>query len=252
MTWTLDVVDVGTIPELPLAQFLADEHGTIDVPCFVYLLTTPSQTVLVDTGPDADLARRAGFRLEGDAVAAIRAALESRGRTSADVQTIVHTHLHYDHAQNHDEFPAAEVLVQGSELAWACDEGGDDFVLGANALRATLGERLRTLDGEEVVVDGIRVLPTGGHTPGHQAVVVDTERGSACIAGDAVPLGRNRSQPAPNCPDRTAIGRFLDRAADAGWPVLPGHDPALRAALATGRDWRSVAAPVPTTDRRSC
>jgi len=38
--------------------------ATIDVPCFAYLLTAPGRTVLVDTGPDVEVARRAGFEVQ--------------------------------------------------------------------------------------------------------------------------------------------------------------------------------------------
>ncbi|HEY8724495.1 MAG TPA: N-acyl homoserine lactonase family protein [Gaiellaceae bacterium] len=243
MTWTLDIVDVGTIPALPLGLFLPDApaDATIDVPCFAYLLTAPGRTVLVDTGPDVEVARRAGFGPTGDAVGALRTALASRGRKGADVETVVHTHLHYDHAQNHAEFPSATVIVQARELEWACDGGGDGFVLDADRLVASLGDRLRPVDGDAEPAPGLRLLLTGGHTPGHQVLVVETDVGEVCIAADVVPLAANRSIVAPNCLDRAAVERFLATAAAAGWLLLPGHDPHVRAALTAGRPWSSIA-----------
>lgn len=242
MTWSLDVVDVGTIPALPLAQFLPDGPAgdTIDVPCFAYLLTSPGRTVLVDTGPNVEVARRAGFDATGDAVGALRAALAARGRSSRDVDTIIHTHLHYDHAQNHAEFPAATVLVQERELQWAC-AGGDGFVLDVEGLVAALGARLRSVCGDLAPAPGLRLLRTGGHTPGHQAVIVETGGVQLCLAADVLPLAANRTTVAPTCPDVAAVERFLTTAADAGWLLLPGHDPEVRAAIAAGRGWASVA-----------
>jgi glyoxylase-like metal-dependent hydrolase (beta-lactamase superfamily II) len=243
MTWALDIVDVGTIPALPLGLFLPDApvDATVDVPCFAYLLTAPGRTVLVDTGPDVEVARRAGFDPTGNAVGALRTALASRGRSSPDVEMIVHTHLHYDHAQNHDEFPSATVVVQARELEWACGGDGDGFVLDADRLVASLGERLRPVDGDAEAAPGLRLLLTGGHTPGHQVVVVETDAGEVCIAADVVPLTANRSIVAPNCPDRAAVERFLTTAVAAGWLLLPGHDPDVRAALTAGRPWNSIA-----------
>lgn len=242
MTWSLDIVDVGTIPGLPLAQFLPDAPAdeTIDVPCFAYLLTSPGRTVLVDTGPDVEAARRAGFRTTGDAVGALRAALDARGRRSGDVDTVVHTHLHYDHAQNHTEFPAATVLVQERELRWAC-AGGDGFVLDPEELVASLGARLQPVRGEASPAPGLRLHLTGGHTPGHQVLVVETEAGEVCIAADVLPLAANRTTIAPTCADGAAVERFLAAAADARWLLLPGHDPDVRTALGAGRGWASVA-----------
>ena len=52
--------------------------------------------------------------------------------------------------------------------------------------------------------------------------------GAVCIAGDVVPLGINREVVGPMTPDEEPARAFLRLARDAGWEILPPHDPALR------------------------
>jgi glyoxylase-like metal-dependent hydrolase (beta-lactamase superfamily II) len=251
--WCLDVVDVATIPQLPLSGFLppealAEARGNeaaessdvlIDVPCFAFLLTSDSGTVLVDTGPDPARAAQAGFSARGDPARAMLGALASRGRGPQDVDLIVHTHLHYDHMQNDDVFPRAVAVVQEREAAWAAGPDADEFCLSVAGFLSGQADRLWLLDGDREVLPGVRVLHTGGHTPGHQAVLVrtsDTSDGLTCIAGDLVPLQANLRHVQPSCRDPAAARAFLARARRESWRVVPSHDPQLRAALAAGQE----------------
>jgi glyoxylase-like metal-dependent hydrolase (beta-lactamase superfamily II) len=254
--WCLDVVDVATIPQLPLSRFLpavalaeagqveAGQVGPgsdalIDVPCFAFLLTSESGTVLVDSGPDPVRTARAGFRAHGQPGQAMLDALARRGRGPEDVDLIVHTHLHYDHMQNDDFFPRAVAVVQEREAGWAAGRDADEFCISVADFLSGRADRLWLLDEEREVLPGIRVLPTGGHTPGHQAVLVrtsDEEAGLTCIAGDLVPLRANLRHVQPSCREPAAVRAFLARAQRESWRVIPSHDPQLRAAAGRGRE----------------
>jgi glyoxylase-like metal-dependent hydrolase (beta-lactamase superfamily II) len=247
--WCIDVIDVATIPQLPLSGFLpaaglaeaglAGPGGDalIDVPCFAFLLTGDGGTVLVDSGPDPVRAARAGFRAHGQPGPAMLDALAMRGRAAGDVDLVVHTHLHYDHMQNDDVFPRAVAVVQEREARWAAGPDADEFCISVADFLSGQAGRLRLVDGEREVLPGLRLLPTGGHTPGHQAVLVRTsadEEGLTCIAGDLVPLRANLRHIQPSCRDPAAVRAFLARARRESWRVIPSHDPQLRAAASRG------------------
>lgn len=109
-------------------------------------------------------------------------ALAAVGLSPADVRIVVNTHLHFDHAGQNAVFKHAPFYVQRSELerarreqAWFTD--WFDFA----------GARFELLEGEAEIAPGVRVVPTPGHTVGHQSVLVDTGGGEGeevCI-GDA-------------------------------------------------------------------
>src|SRR5579884_1085485 len=80
MTWTVDIVEVGRIPDLPLNLYLPDAQpeARLDVPCYCYLLTGPEGCVLVDTGPDRVASAQAGLVIEGDPSSSLIRALRYR------------------------------------------------------------------------------------------------------------------------------------------------------------------------------
>jgi N-acyl homoserine lactone hydrolase len=96
-----------------------------------------------------------------------------------EVAAIVNTHLHFDHCGGGKLFPGVPIYVQRAEYeAVAEPEYVVDWV-------NFPGARYELIDGDAEVRPGISVLFTPGHSPGHQAVVVQTEEGSVVLAGDA-------------------------------------------------------------------
>ncbi|WP_239108441.1 MBL fold metallo-hydrolase [Microbispora siamensis] len=156
------------------AVFEPGEEWVLHFHC--YLLRAAGRTVLVDTGiggagSPATWAPLPG-RLGGELAAA--------GAAPADVDVVVLTHLHSDHAggavaDGAPAFPNARYVVQRAETEWA-----------AEPVRALILDPLRDLldvvDGDAEPVPGVRVLHAPGHTPGHQCVEV----GDLVMSGDAV------------------------------------------------------------------
>ena len=107
-------------------------------------------------------------------------ALAQVGLSPADVRIVINTHLHFDHAGQNAVFKHAPFYVQRAELErarleqrWFTD--WFDFA----------GARFEVLDGEGEVAGGVRVVPTPGHTIGHQSVLVRTAAGEEVCIGDA-------------------------------------------------------------------
>ncbi len=206
----------------------APARAGVDIPCFVYVLRCGEMTVLADSGPDPAQARVGGFEVIGAPHTTLERALASVGRRCADVSLIIHSHLHYDHIQNDGLFPNARVAVQAREVAWAQTERADRFCVGISAFLAHLGHRLTLLDGDVELAPGLCAIVTGGHTPGHQAVLVEHETGTVCLCGDVMPLAEGRSAVPVDAADPTAVPAFFRRAHEAAWQLVPSHDPGLR------------------------
>lgn len=115
-------------------------------------------------------------------VTPIEDGLAEHGISLADVTGAANCHLHFDHSgQNGRILPGVPIFVQRTE--WSKVHEPDYTVPGWIDVP---GLSYEVLDGELEVAPGIRIVPTPGHTPGHQSLVVDTPEGVAVLAGQAV------------------------------------------------------------------
>ena len=230
MSWRVGIIEVGAIPDVPTLTYFPDapESAVMQVPCYCFLITDGETHLLVDSGPDPAQAAIGDLVITGGGRSAVERAMQAERISTRDIKYIVHTHLHYDHVENDALFPTAEVFVQQRELAWARSAEAGRFYVGVDALVRDLGDRLTLIDGEQELLPGIRVVPNGGHTPGHQSVLVRTADETTCICGDIVPMTANLEVLSSATPDVEATRRFLERARRSGWTMVPAHEPALR------------------------
>ena len=175
----------------------------------------------------------------------ILAQLAQVGITPAEIEIVVLTHLHWDHVGGVSLFPNAEFIVSGEELKFALDPVPCLYLayearqLGMQPEFSKVIDRIKTIDlKEEDIVEGVRVIPLTGHTPGNIGVVVDTPDGPHVIAGDAAPKYANlNGSPEQGqrfimsgiYTDMIAMWKSLERIdeiVDHDYSrVIPGHDP---------------------------
>ena len=160
---------------------LPEQHPRAGAVCavFGFVIHHTTGPVLFDTGVGV------GHK-ELDALFApvnhpIEDALAEVGVALSDVRMVINSHLHFDHCGNNRLFPGIPLVVQESEYRAARQPGYTipewiDFP----------GAEWRPIDGEVSLLPGIRVLPTPGHTAGHQSLLVTRAEGIDVIAGQAV------------------------------------------------------------------
>jgi N-acyl homoserine lactone hydrolase len=158
----------------------AEETGTGAArvePCLGYLVDHPDGLLLVDTGMGSHPGVDAHYR---PARRPLQAALAEAGVQLDDVRLVVNCHLHFDHCGGNPQLPGRPILTQRLELAAARTP---DYTL--PELIDAPGLRYELLDGEAEVLPGVLVVPTPGHTDGHQSVVVRDGDGTVVIAGQS-------------------------------------------------------------------
>jgi glyoxylase-like metal-dependent hydrolase (beta-lactamase superfamily II) len=213
-------------------HFLGCDHGEADQPhptaYYVWLARSPEHTVLIDAGI------RPSRVLEGMDYRPPRELLGRLGTAPAEVDLVVLTHLHYDHAGTVADFPAARYVVQRAELdywtgPWARRIRREQWLLDTEALDHIRGHRLSEVDGEEEVLPGLSVHLVGGHTAGMQVVRVATAAGPVVVASDAGHFYENLDddRPAPLLHSMPGMYAAFDRIRELAGDgiVLPGHDP---------------------------
>jgi N-acyl homoserine lactone hydrolase len=144
-----------------------------------YLVRHPDGLLLFDSGfgetpePESDGYYRTVRR-------SLRGGLGALGVDPGDVRLIVNCHLHRDHCGGNPELPGRPVFVQRVELEAAREP---DYTV--PALVDFAGAAYEVLDGEAEILPGVRVVPTPGHTDGHQSLVVDCAEGPVVLLGQA-------------------------------------------------------------------
>src|SRR5262245_5740820 len=148
------------------ADLIADGE---QLPVFVWTIDHPAGRVLVDTG-----------------LIDSRPEIEDMSPTPhpenipRDVACIINTHLHYAPCGGNRLFPGVPIHVQARELADARSLDNYTFREWVDFDGATYVEH----EGEAEVLPGIRLLPTPGHTDGHQSVLIETGGRPVVVGGD--------------------------------------------------------------------
>ena len=212
-----------------------DPHdGPMPMDFFVWLLRAPGHVVLVDTGFNAEAAKSRNRKLLHCPIKA----LGKLGVAPQDVDDVILTHLHYDHAGNMDKLPRARFHVQDDEMNYAtgrcmCFEpmrhaySVDDVTL---LVRHVYQNRVLFHDGDQTLAPGLQLMRIGGHTKGLQSVRVRTRRGWVVLASDASHyyenMGSRRPFPIVYSVADMLFGHIrLYAEADSPEHVVPGHDP---------------------------
>ena len=155
------------------------------------LIRTEKETILVDTGIATLPPKYKSFHeiIRGKNEE-LQHSLKNAGMRPDDVTLVVNTHLHFDHCGNNRLFPQAKFMVQTDEVRYAYFP---DKFMRVSYLRDFFdheGDYL-PLKGAYRIEDGVELLPTPGHTIGHQSVVVRWKGRNVVYAGDAAPLAEN-------------------------------------------------------------
>ncbi|HMM71423.1 MAG TPA: N-acyl homoserine lactonase family protein [Rhodocyclaceae bacterium] len=201
LPWQIDAIDLARrTAHRSWFYYLSEDNGQQEISYRAWLLRRGQECILVDTGPPLEEAQRRGLR----DVVSLDVALRRLGVEPRQVNDVVLTHLHWDHAASADLFIHARFHVQRSEIEFFRGQAHDHpatarFFSHRQMLSDLLDSgQVQAVDGEFSLRPGVRLMRVGGHTPGSQIVAVQTQEGLAVIAGDAIPLNRNFTDLVPN------------------------------------------------------
>ena len=173
---------------------LHEDPHALDVADTGFLVNTGKQLILVDVG--------AGTWWGGGAFGRLAGSLRSAGYTPEDVNIVLVTHLHSDHVgglttqDGKRVFPRAEVYVAKAEsdfwlspdIAAKAPKDAQPFFQSAQAIAAPYikAGKWHTLSGAEKIVDGMKLVPLSGHTPGHTGYEFSSKGQQVLFWGDIV------------------------------------------------------------------
>ena len=238
-------LEVGRIDAA--ARVVTGEDGTITLPIVSWLIEHPDGLVLFDNGMHTSLQHdvtRLGrtadaFRPIYEPGDEVSAKLADRGIRVSDVDLMIFSHLHFDHAGGTDQLPDARIVTQRAE--W---EAGQDSRLIEQGVYDPAdydhGHDVELVDGQhDVFGDGqVVCIPTPGHTVGHQSLRLELESGPVVLTGDCVyfeqmlddmlvpRFGHDLEQ------QRESM-RTLSALRESGCRLLYGHDEPQLATLPT-------------------
>ncbi len=164
------------------------------------LIKSGKHNILVDTGLGWGLDSKSDYTDTSN----LKTNLDIFGLTPSDITHVVLTHLHFDHAggstfvnehtSTQATMPYANYFVQKTEWMYALQQTGveqeqkgghyelDEFY------KLAAEEKLAFIvDAQFELIEGITLIRTGGHTPGHQIVKIQHANETAYILGDLLP-----------------------------------------------------------------
>lgn len=234
----------GPVPRILWDRLVTEEidheHRLLQaLNCLV--VETPAGRVLIETGIGERVTDkvREMRRYEGRPIVA---AMEAGGFEPGSIDLVVMSHLHFDHAggllraDGSKAFPRATIVAQRAEWEIALDDNSRivaSYDQPELRLVKDWGDE-GAVDGERELLPGVSVLRTGGHSHGHQAIVV---RGTGAGAKTLAFFGDLGMRPWSANPrwitafddfplDSVEVkGELFARAAEDGWLVALSHEP---------------------------
>jgi glyoxylase-like metal-dependent hydrolase (beta-lactamase superfamily II) len=244
----------GVVPK-PLweKRIPADERNRIPLALRCLLVETPDALVLIDNGAGN---KESGkfidiYGLDNTSSDATRwptrleEGLAAAGFTVDDVDIMLDTHLHFDHAGGNTRhepdaeivlsFPRARYVVQRGEWEWAHvrNERIQASYPRHNFDPVMAAGRFDLVAGDVEIVPGVQLYKTPGHTPHHSSVLIRSEDETACFLADVIPTSAHLPlawimgydvEPLITLESKRVL---LERARAENWLLVFEHDPVV-------------------------
>jgi glyoxylase-like metal-dependent hydrolase (beta-lactamase superfamily II) len=239
----------GVVPK-PLweRRIPADERNRIQLGMRCLLIEHDLGLVLIDNGvgnkENAKFQGIYGVENEGTSapgVTRLEDGLAALGHSPADIALVIDTHLHFDHAGGNTRrvgdkveltFPKARYVVQKGEYEYAThtNERTAGSYFPHNFVPVAEAGRFDFVEGERAIAPGLTLIPTPGHTPHHQGVLIDGGNDRAFFLADLAPTAAHLPlpwimgydvEPLRTLESRRAI---YQRATAENWLMVFEHD----------------------------
>jgi N-acyl homoserine lactone hydrolase len=166
------------------------QHGygrSCTIPIYAWYLEGGDKKILVDTGEMSPIQSRDRENAIGGRIHTFEEGLSLWGLAPADIDIVIHTHLHNDHCENDYKCENAIFFVHEKELQRIHDPHPLDFRYMEDYIEdVEANGQILPVSGDRQIVPGVRVIHTPAHTEGGLSVAVDTTAGQAVITGFCV------------------------------------------------------------------
>ena len=233
----------GVVPKIIWEKLTPpDGKNRVTLDLNLLVIKTKNENILIDAGIGDVLSERLRKIYGIEKPSSLVGKLSEINLTPEAIDVVILTHLHADHAggvvsrnksgKKTPRFPNARHIVQIKEWndAMSPDERTAATYFTENLRLLEQSNLLELVDGEDEVADGIRVVNTGGHTPGHEAVLIEDGENRILCAGDIIPSTFHLKIPyvasVDLLPQETMAQKrkFLDMCKDDGWLLAFDHD----------------------------
>ena len=240
----------GVVPK-PLwsKRIPADERNRIPLAMRCLLVETPNALVLIDNGVGNKESTKFHdiYGIENTSTTGrptqLEDALAAVGFNADDVDIVIDSHLHFDHAGGNTRidadgqiqlsFPNARYYANRGEYEYAHwrNERVQASYMPNNFDPVHEARKLALVESGHVVTDGITMTHTPGHTPHHQSIVIRSGAETACFLADVIPTSAHLPlpwimgydvEPLVTLESKRAL---LGTAREEGWLLIFEHDP---------------------------
>lgn len=235
----------GIVPKpLWIKRIKSDPDNRIILGLNALLIRTPTQNILVNTGIGDKYDDKMRKIYEIQHPPGLVASLARHGLKPQDINTVILTHLHFDHCGGNTvikdgeivpTFPKATYVIQKGE--WESATNPTERTAGSyfkeNFLPLKEHGQLKIIEGDEEIIPGIKVKLTGGHTKYHQVVLIESEGKKAIYWSDLIPTTSHIDLPYimgyDLYPQETLKSKkeLLKQAVDEKWLCFWEHDPKI-------------------------
>ncbi|HVQ43034.1 MAG TPA: MBL fold metallo-hydrolase [Vicinamibacterales bacterium] len=252
----------GVVPK-PLWQKRTepDERNRIRLGLRPLLVRTAKHTVLIDAGIGGKMPAKDADIYGIDRAVDLVASLASAGVTPSDVDVVIATHLHFDHAGGFTvssgggvapAFPNATYYIRRPEWEDATHphERNRASYLPENFVPLQDAGVVSFTEGDQEILPGISVQRTGGHTMHHQMVRVESGGRTGVFVADLIPTTAHVDEPWIMAYDLYPMDtlafkkQFVREAIAREYVIFFEHDPAIPAGIIRERQGRKFVEPV--------
>ena len=241
MTWNWTLLDAGrfkldggsmfgVVPKGLWSKFCtSDKQNCLPYCCNCILLEKEGRRILLESGfgDGWSVKEKQMYGMNEDT---ILSALCNAGIEPETIETLILSHLHFDHAAGATLLPNATVVVQKQEWEDALANRSTMSKTYLPRVLESIKDRVELVEGQTSYTDGITLSPRIGHTWGIQSVEVETNAGTLCFASDLMPdhhhVGLAFSMGYDMLPwdNKVTKQAFLEEAFANNWTLVLSHD----------------------------